>query len=225
MGVRVSFAVQAHPVRRFQAEALAARLAPCDIAYDPDPDHEIPSPWRTYRHALDTTPDWATHRVVIQDDATVPEGVRPCMERAIAARPNRLLVFCVTGNPPHHAVEVLRACDYDIPFIDLPNGFWVSAICNAWPVGMAAELTAFYDEQNWALTAPQFVSDDEIIGRYLTDTKQHALASVPSLAEHDDCTVSLMGADKTAYGGNPYRVAACYVGDCGTCLDELDWNR
>ena len=81
------------------AAALASPLSDAELVVDPDPFGTYRSPWRTYRAALERTPARATHRLVIQDDVTLSRDFDVVVRKAVAARPDRLLVFFVGGQP------------------------------------------------------------------------------------------------------------------------------
>lgn len=222
MDTRVSFAIQSHPHREHLAALLAGELR-AEIVLDPDPDSPIRSPWRTFRHLLETTPPDATHRFQIQDDAIVCPYAREAIEAAVEARPDRLLVFFVAGNPHHHANAVRVACRDDLPWAVLDYAHWVPVVATCWPVDLIPPLLEYVDAQRWP---EQFCADDEIVGRYVRELKHRPLASVPSLVEHRDEHQSLIG-KRNAGGQDPGRVAACWIGDCADCMDarEIDWTR
>jgi hypothetical protein len=219
----VSFAIQAHPKRGDLAAELAAKIGgDVDVVMDPDPDSVVKSPWRTFRHLFETTPAGATHRAQIQDDAVICRNYRRAVELAVEARPDRILVFFVGGNPYQHAQAVREACSNDESWAELSYAHWLPVIATCWPVALIPELFEFNDRQTWP---ERFSSDDERCGRFIRDIKHNPLASVPSLVEHLDEQPSLIG--RRALGGrDPGRVAACWIGDCDECGDplEIDWT-
>jgi hypothetical protein len=216
--VPVSFAVQAHPARTLRAELLAKAIGG-DVVYDPEPSSPHPGPWRTFRRLLELTPPDATHRLQIQDDALVCRSFRGAVEAAVEAQPGRVLVFFVGTEPKPYRDRVLRACDRDLPWAELPVfGYvhWLPTVCTCWPAAMIPELLDWVDAQGWP---DKFFADDERTGRFMRDTGRQPLASVPSLVEHPDDTPSLVG-KRTG------RHAACWIGDCDECDDPLaiDWT-
>ncbi len=216
--IELSVAVQHHPSRADLIGPLLERLGePVDVVADPDP-HGSPNPWRTYRHARETTPGHATHRLVVQDDAEPCENFLAAARLAAAARPHRLLVFFVGGAPVTYARRVWDACQLEKTWAVLPNGTWCPAVCVLWPVPMIRPFLDYAGE----LVPARFVADDEIIGRYLAHSGQSALASVPSLVEHPDVVASTIG--KRAHAGaDKNRVAACMIPD--NCdATQLDWH-
>jgi len=177
------------------------------------------SPWRTYRHALETTPPDATHRLVIQDDVQVCPGFVEAARRAIAAQPDQLVSFYVGGYPREGANAVYAACDRDEHWATLPRGWICPALALAWPVEFIEPFLAYVDRQNWP---ERFRADDEIIARWLRVTQRAVLATVPSLAEHPDDVASLIGR-RAANGVDKNRVAACFIAADYDAL-SIDWG-
>lgn len=217
--MRLSVAVQHHPDRDDMLPRLLARLGHAQIVHDPDPANPHRSPWRTYRRALEMTPAWATHRLVMQDDALPCPAFAAAAPLALAARPDRLVAFCVCGQPRRSAINVLRASEKGESWAKLDHHLWIPAIAVAWPVELIEPALAFVDAQAWP---EQFRADDEILGRIATGLRVTALATVPSLVDHPDLVPSLVG--KRARGGkDPGRVAACFIAD-GCDPSRIDWN-
>lgn len=216
---RLSVAIQHHPRRADLLPALTAALAGAEleVVTDPHPDHHR-SPWRTYAEALRLTPAWATHRLILQDDVTPCHGFAPAAQRAVLARPNRVLSFFTAGNPYEHAQAVYKAAEEGWSWAEVDHFRWCSAVATCWPADQCARILEWVAAQNWPVT---FCADDEIIGRYLRATQQLALASVPSLIQHEDAVPSLIGR-RAANGQDRGRVAACWIGDCDPAT--IDWT-
>ncbi len=212
----VSRAVQAHPHRWQQATALAERLD-AEVVYDPEPDDPIRSPWRTFRHLLELTPAWATHRLQIQDDAITVENMAGAVEKAVSARPDDLLVWFVSSNPAQHQKALMDACGRGESWAWLPPAYWTPVVATTWPVAMIADLLTYVDAQNWR---PSFCSDDEIVGRFVRENGIRPLASVPSLVEHPDEQPSLV---KRHWRGTLGRRAACFPDETFDALAH-DWT-
>jgi hypothetical protein len=206
------------------AEQLNACLGGCaEIVFDPAPT-DYRSPWRTYRAALERTPAAATHRLVVQDDVVVCDHFLEGVDLAVAAQPDRVLLFFVPGKPPHYVRDVMLACSRDESWAELELKTWVPVVAALWPVRLIAPLLAWYDAQGFPAG---FVADDEIVGRFLRHIGEPPLASVPSLVEHPDTVPSIMNGHRRGGDGlDPGRRAACWVGDCGYCDARLvDWTR
>jgi hypothetical protein len=215
----VSVAIQTHPLRADLAETLLGCLGDAELVYDPEPG-STRSPWRTYRHALETTPAGASHRLVLQDDVLVCDYFVEGVRAAARARPGRVLVFFVAGNPANHRRAVFDACEQDWAWAELDLNTWIPAVATCWPVHLIEPMLEWFDAQNYP---PAFTADDEIIGRFLRHQGERPLASVPSLVEHPDTVPSLAGR-RVADGRDPGRRAACWIGDCGCDARRIDWT-
>ncbi|MDR7492189.1 MAG: hypothetical protein QN122_12155 [Armatimonadota bacterium] len=208
-GVRLSIAVQAHPLRAPSALRIAAELAgePC---WDPDPDGQLRSAWRTYRRALAETPPWATHRLIVQDDVRVCRGCRQAAERAAALAPDRVICLYVGGAPRAGAARLMRGACEGRALVDLGTIPFCPVVATMWPVRLVPRFLAWVDEQRWPA---DFRADDEIAGRFLLAHGLTPLATVPSLVQHPDTEPSLVG--RRARGGeDATRVAALWAEDC-----------
>lgn len=219
MPVRLSIAVQHHPSRADIVGPLLDALPGATLVVDPDPLSGLRSPWRTYRHALETTPERATHRLIVQDDVVPCRGFVPAAEAALAAQPDRLVTFIVCGNPFEHKQAVHRACANGYQWAELDNQRWCPVIALAWPVALIRPCLDFVDAQNWPET---FTADDEVVGRYCQASGQLPLATVPSLVDHPDDVPSLLGANKAQSGNDLGRVSCCWIGDCDPAT--IDWT-
>lgn len=214
----ISVAIQHHPARAEILPRLISRLTPLSVQVIRDPQPEARrDPWRTYRHVLETTPEWATHRVVIQDDAAPCRRFPELLRAAIAARPDRMLCLCVCGRPSHTAHAVLRAGSKGDAWIVLHRNQWVPCIGLVWPTRLIGAALAWIDGQHWPR---DFIADDEIIGRVARGLREHVLATVPSLVQHEDIVPSLAGKQARA-GKDAGRVAALFEED----PREIDWTR
>lgn len=202
-------AVQGHPVRADLHAALAPCLGDHDVVLDPRPDM-APQAWRTYRACLEAVPAWATHTIVVQDDACVPDRFRDLLDAALAARPDRVLALWHGGAPREHVPALARAHDRGERWVRFDRFRWLPTVAVCWPARLVAPVLEYVDAQAWP---PAFSADDEILGRALRALREPFLACVPSLVDHPDCVPSLMPKRAARAGKDPGRVAAFYVGD------------
>lgn len=217
--MNISIAVQTHPLRLDLAQSLAEKVGGAEVVSDPDPDHVLRSPWRTYRHALERTPEGADWRVVLQDDVLPCRWFRDVLPSSLASRPGRVLTYYVGGSPAPCARQVREACARGNSWVELRDIRWCPALALAWPVELIAPFLAWVDEHRWR---PEFRADDEIIGRWMRDAGLRPLASVPSLIDHPDEHPSLIG--RRAMGGvDLARVAACFI-DPACDARTIDWT-
>lgn len=215
--MRVSIAIQHHPRRAELLPRLLSRLTPRSpqVIRDPEPDAR-PNAWRTYRLALETTPSWATHRVIIQDDALPCDGFVRLLEEAIEAKRDSLITLCVCGRPKVAAREMMLAYARGDGWIQLRRFQWVPVIGLVWPVRLIRPALEWIDEQQWPR---EFVADDEIVGRVARKFREAVLATVPSLLQHDDALPSL--ARERTFRPDPGRAAALFKQSPGA----IDWAR
>ncbi len=215
--IRLSIAIQHHPRRTDIVGPLLAALPGAELATDPDPTGK-PSPWRTYRHALETTPIRATHRLIVQDDVVPCAGFHPAAIAALTAKPHRLVTFFVGGNPYEHARALRDASDRGSQWAELDTQRFCPVVCTAWPVELIHPFLAYVDAQHWP---EQFTADDEMVGRFCQHHEHVPLATVPSLVDHPDDVPSLLG-NKAMYGQDSGRTVSCWIGDCDPA--SIDWT-
>jgi len=206
--VRLSVAIQAHPRRAAQAESLAALLAPLpvDIVYDPEPRNPLPSPWRTYARALDETPDWATHRLIIQDDATPCEGFADAAPLAVQSQPDACIAFFHAARPHENRHRIDRAIKEGNPLVQISIQKFAPVVALSWPADVICDCLCWTYDQGWP---EEFRADDEIVGRALREHEVPVYATAPSLIQHEDVVPSLIRKPRYDHGGgrNLNRVA------------------
>lgn len=175
--VILSVTVMAHPRRRERASQLAARLQRfgATVAYDPEPD-ATPSAMRTAKLAWGSFNAAATHHMVIQEDAMLPQNFAATVLKAISLQPNRLLSLCSdwttrTGQAVRIAARQGRNW---APLCDL--SVWAPAVVmpTAMVKGFINYLPSHPDDR-----------DSVALLRYLELSGQFGLAPVPNLVQHD----------------------------------------
>jgi hypothetical protein len=190
---RVSVGIQHHPARPQALARLQEQLPDADVVSDPAPDGETSS-YRSYRHALEQTPSWATHRAVIQDDAVVCVDFMAGLPRAIAAYPHRLICLCVTQHAGINAEAVRIASHRGKAWTDMsPLVPWIPAIALVWPAWMADDF-AHWTPPPLPIALPR-ESDATIIASYCQHRDIVPLATVPSMVEHPDDMPSLLAGE------------------------------
>lgn len=187
-------------------------LAP-QVVRDPDPDGPR-QPWRTYRLALETTPEWASHRVILQDDALPCAGFPSLLRGAVEAEPNSLVILCLCDRPTYLAQRASRAYADGRAWLRCDRYQWVPVIGLVWPVRLVWKALRWIDAQNWPR---EFMADDEIVGRFAKANRETVVATVPSLVQHPDLCESLIG-KRSRVGG---RRAAVFYDDPGA----INWSH
>jgi hypothetical protein len=217
--VVLSVAVQHHPDRADLAAQLLRDLdGLAELVVDPDPRHRLGSPWRTYRRCLESTPEAATHRLILQDDALPCRNLVHHAARVAAAWPDRLVTLYVGGNMRLGAPRIVQAAQAGRSWAELPRYTWIPAVALLWPVPMIARFLHWIDDRNYP---DAFRADDERIGRWLRKTGHVPVATVPSLVDHPDDVPSLIGT-RNRGGRDPSRVSVCWIGDCDPI--GVDWR-
>lgn len=191
MSVRLSVAIQTHPRRLSHARELAGRLAPLpvDVVVDPAPDPTLPNPWRTYRKALEETPDWATHRLIVQDDATPCLGFAEAAPRAVASVPGACVAFFHSSRPRENLHRLAAAEREGSPLAGISVRQFAPVIALSWPAEVICPCVCWTYEQGWPET---FRADDQIVGLALAAHDVPVYATVPSLVQHEDVLPSLI---------------------------------
>lgn len=211
MPVRLSVAIQHHPSRADLLPELLARLEPLqvEVVTDPDPDGQ-PNPWRCYQECLRRTPDWCTHRLIVQDDTQPAEHFAEAALAALEARPDKPIAFFVGGLPGDACAAIRQASKAGQRWANLSPWSWFPAVASCWPALTVSRLLAWAAE---ARVSPYLTrADDAVLAKFLQQERIWPLATVPSLVEHPDVVASTIGRRARA-GNDRGRVACLPVGD------------
>jgi hypothetical protein len=200
--VSLAVVVQHHPKRARLLDSLLPALGECDVISDPNPDGP-PSAIRTYLACLRAMPPWATHLLVIQDDARPCADFRGRARRAVIWKPETLLALFLGGAPARSARLAQQASRRGEDFVLMHASDWTPTVATVWPRVLARRFLAWCDEH------PKLIKmgDDSVTGAWTTAEKIPVWATVPSLVEHPDVEPSLIGR-KTGAGRNRFRIAA-----------------
>ena len=203
--LRLSTAIMTHPARLPDALALRGRLPELDarIVVDPAPE-EGPNALRTARLGWQAMPPWATHHLLLQDDALPCEAFAAHLRRAIAARPaDAISVFTEWG------------CDtsYSVRLAALVGSAWAEVVDDYVPtIGtvLPAPLAAAFGR----FTGYRGPHDDVALRRFLAVARVRAFVTVPNLA--GDCVLpSVIG-----HGFRGADRSVCWRPDVG----DVDWT-
>lgn len=213
---RVSASVMTHPVRRAQAEELAALLGIGNLAVDPDPGAG-PSALRTALVAWGQADPAATHHLMVQDDVAAPAALLDLVTAAAARFPEDALVFYTNWHARNGALSRLAA---------LAGAAWVRGVPQEFTPTLAVclpvETAARYREFG-ARSSDRH--DDEVLSAFLRPGGRMALLAVPNVTEHTG-TSSING-----HAAQGVRKAACPVDEAtarpllahGPVLERPDW--
>lgn len=186
--IALSIAVQHHPLRAHLIQPLLERVGGFDLVTDPDPDG-IRNPMRTYRVCLRRTPEHATHRLVLQDDAWPCRDFHARAEAALAEHPDSLVCFFIPGAAGGGRNRVLRAALARERWAQIGAGGWVPVIAVGWPAALIEPFLEFSEFPRNVANR----SDDELLTRFVKANRLEVWATVPSLVEHPDIEESLIG--------------------------------
>ncbi|WP_344075010.1 hypothetical protein, partial [Nocardiopsis metallicus] len=184
--VRISCAVMTHPRRAEAARRLAEslpELAPA-VVVDPYPEGP-PSTLRTSLAAWAAVPAWATHHLVLQDDAEPRPGLVEALTALVGAHPAEpVSLFCEWGSATATMARWAALGGYGLAeCVDQ----YVPTVGILLPAATASELVAAVSPEG-----REEEPDDEALARFLERTGRAALVTVPNLVEHDG-DLSLVG--------------------------------
>ena len=210
MTVSVEFVVTCREQRLARALALARDVGARVVA-DPRPD--LPAThsgtWRTARAAwLGIAAAGAEYGLVLQDDVLVCPRFREIAEHVLTLHAWRVVTFYSPAS------VVLDAFAAGAPMVELGPLPFLQTQAMAIPGPVIAGFVAAGDRMSDVL------ADDERLGRFLRVRDERALATVPSLAQHDPDEPTIIPGKRT----NAARHARLYV--CDTAVDPAtrDWS-
>lgn len=180
------------------------------IVDDPDPDSPYRSAWRTYRRCLESIESDFT--VILQDDTIACRGFRQAARAAMDARPGRLIAFYHSIYPPAMMPHFWSALDRCDPFFEFPLWRWTPTVALGWPRELAVDFLGWIDTAKKKLPK-HWLTDDPLVGEWTTARKQPCVATVPSLVQHPDDCVTIVGSHNGKGDRRDTRMAACWIGD------------
>jgi hypothetical protein len=202
--VTVQVVVQHHPARADLLPRLTDRLTNPVIVTDPG--GELSSAWRTYRLCLGAAAG-ADHVLIVQDDATVPDGFEEATRNAIAARPDAPIAFFVSPQARLTAHAMTHATAHRVPWARWETRDFWPTVCSSYPAKDAERIRDFVDRND-----PGARGDDAPVGDAMRALRIPGFVTVPSLVEHPDDVPSLIGRKHMA-GLNPGRLAKWPLGE------------
>lgn len=175
MNVRLSVAVMAHPAREQEAERLG-RTVGARVTWDRHRDE-----WETGSRALAAYDPFATHHIVLQDDAVPVDDFRCHAAAAIAQHPDSLISFYLgRSRPPHMQRRFIRAT----LTADETGAAWLSDDRLHHGVGIALPVADIDPLLEWA-RIPN-LPYDERIGTWYRAQRRRVMYTWPSLVDHAD---------------------------------------
>lgn len=164
-----------------------------------------PNPWAGYQQCLTDIPS-CSHLLVVQDDCQPVPGFSAAVNR-IAERWPEIPVCLWLGAAPASAALRARRVYPKQTYVPLGPAPFVPLVALLWPRHKAVE---FLD---WSRTAARMTrADDGNVARWMRQTKQEFMVTVPSICEHDDHTPTVKGGRAESKGLDRMRVA-CLLAD------------
>ncbi len=200
--LRLSVSVQHHPSRARLLDTLIPALGECDVITDPGADGTR-SPIRCYLACLRSMPPWATHLLIVQDDARPCSDFRARAERAVEEKSTSLVALFLAGAPAKSARLAVQAHRRGEPWVLMHPSDWTPTVALCWTRAHRDAFLAYAGDNPSA----RGCGDDNLVGAFTTAEKVPVWATVPSLVEHPDVEPSLIGR-KASGGANRFRVAA-----------------
>jgi hypothetical protein len=209
MTVSVDLVVMTCRPRLRQADGLAKELGARVVA-DPRPD--LPptgaGTWRGSRAAwLSVLYNGADYGLVLQDDVCACPSFGEIAGEMLAATAGRIVTFFTPER------VVLDAFAAGASLAELPHLRWLQSQAVAMPRRAVAPFVAAAD-------AMPALPDDVRLARWLRASGEHAVATVPSLVEHDPAVATIIAGKPP----NAARRARLYVGDTGIDPAAIDWG-
>jgi len=175
MTVRVSVAVMAHPAREEVAETLARNVG-ARVTWDRHRDE-----WETGSRALAAYDRFATHHIVLQDDAVPVPEFRRHAAAAIAQHPDSLISFYLgRSRPPHVQRRIIRAT----LAADERRAAWISDDRLLHGVGIALPIGDIDALLEWCRI--RNLPYDDRIGTWYRAQRRKVMYTWPSLVDHAD---------------------------------------
>ena len=210
--------IQAHPSRLHLHDDLASDLGFYTeiVEHSSDP----PNPWLGYKNVLETHTKPYDHLLVVQDDAVVCPGFKGAVEKVAARNPDKLVVLFLARLPGRVARQATMAAKKKECYLtaELRINEFLPAVAVLWPATKVREFLnwAQHNPRKLGHTSPR--SDDGVLGRWASLTKQQVRFTVPSLVQHPDMEPSLIGR-QPAWGKDTGRIAQWFAEDA----EAFDW--
>lgn len=199
--VMLSCAIMAHPDRSQDAQELAQKIEEISpqIIFDSNPGG-VSTTFRTAHEAWSSVPPWATHHLVLQDDALPCANMVSRLKNVLKNHPKTpISLFCEWGSGTAVMLRwalmsghgLAQCVDKYVPTVGL-----------VLPASMARALSEERDPES------QIEPDDEVIAKFLNQKRITPFTVVPNLIEHggDESLVgngSRMGTRRSAKIWNP----------------------
>jgi hypothetical protein len=153
------------------------------LLHESDP----PDPWSGYKRCLERIPPFASHLLIVQDDAVPVSGFADAAVRIADAHPDSPVCLFL-GALPSAAASLARRAKPDVRYVPLTVGSFMPLVCVLWPAHVARSFL------EWSGTARGMTrADDGNAARWMRATRTQVMVAVPSIVQHDDGEPSVKG--------------------------------
>lgn len=151
-----------------------------------------------------STPDDATHRLIVQDDALLCDSFAEALTEAVESRPDHVLVLYHGGHPQENLPAINLAWARGDAWARLVSRRFLPVVAVVWPTRLVCPVACWVDAMQFpaGLTA-----DDEILMRAMIAFDEWALACVPSLVQHENAVPKVHAESIVQRGDDPLRRA------------------
>ena len=199
---RLSVAVMAHPAREQMVDALVAKLdRPATVVWD-----RISDRWDTGRRSQLAFDPHATHHLVVQDDAMIPNDLCAGVERACGYLPAGAAMSLYLGAVRPHSGRISRAVERagtEVSWIVMRDLHWGVGV--VLPTSIIPALIEAQDRRT------NIVEYDRRMSRWLSSHGVPVWYTWPSLVSHQH------GPSLVAHGDT--RHAYQFIGEESSALD------
>lgn len=206
----ISAAVMAHPSRKDLVGSLLDKLGDIvAVAWDQKNDE-----WDTARRAILAYDPWATHHLVLQDDAIICRDLIPGLERILGFIDPEVLSAYVGKPRPLPRIVSARmrvAISRSHSYLRMRGPLW--------GVAVLFRVSGIQEMVEWMDQNPVPRAYDARLTKYFRDVKkEECWYTVPSLVDHREDLPSLLGKKI------PHRRAWEFLGEEVSAF-EVDWSR
>lgn len=160
-----------------------------------------PDPWSGYRQCLSNIPREASHVLICQDDAQPVPNFAEAVEKIAEANPETPVCLFMGALPSPAARRARDAMKAGRRYVTINSGSFVPLVACLWPREKAVDFL------NWSKTGKTTRADDGNAARWMRQTREHFLVTVPSLVEHNDFVPSVKGGRDHTPGAESWRQA------------------
>lgn len=159
---------------------------------------------------------------MIQDDTLACRNFDLALERIAAANPSTI-VSLFLSKQPRRTYNMASLRYGKSRYVDVHLQDLVHVVGTLWPVERARAFLTWVDENpKRVVSVGNRTSDDALLTRWMSLTRERIRVTVPSLIQHPDDVPSIVNSHRVKYGADSGRTAAYWIGDADPL--DLDWS-